>query len=100
MAAWEPTQHPWWLRAIVALAITALADGLGLPITAEGIESAEALEELKRLGSYQGQGPIYGCPQPADLTRERLAQLGLLPETEKVEADMDAALHRSNFLAR
>jgi PAS domain S-box-containing protein len=25
VAAWEPTQHPWWLRAIVALAITALA---------------------------------------------------------------------------
>jgi PAS domain S-box-containing protein len=25
LANWEPTQHPWWLRAVVALAITGLA---------------------------------------------------------------------------
>lgn len=59
-------------------AITSLGEGLGLPITAEGVETAEVVAELQRLGQFMAQGYLYGRPETADQTRERLAALGLL----------------------
>jgi len=58
--------------------IALLGKGLGLPITAEGVESAELLERLQSLGSFKGQGYLYGRPQPAQATREFLAGQDLL----------------------
>jgi predicted signal transduction protein with EAL and GGDEF domain len=60
--------------------IISLGDGLGLPITAEGIESEAVLTELKRFGKFKGQGYLYGFPEPADRTEAELAQLDLLLE--------------------
>jgi EAL domain-containing protein (putative c-di-GMP-specific phosphodiesterase class I) len=60
--------------------IISLGDGLGLPITAEGIESEAVLAELKRFGKFKGQGYLYGFPEPADRTEAELAQLDLLLE--------------------
>jgi diguanylate cyclase (GGDEF)-like protein len=66
--------------ATIIQAIAALADGLGMPITAEGIETKEVLDAIKAYGKFKGQGYFYGRPEPADQTEERLAQLDLLFE--------------------
>ncbi|NOW44251.1 diguanylate cyclase (GGDEF)-like protein [Novosphingobium sp. SG751A] len=58
--------------------IALLGKGLGLPITAEGVESTELLESLQSLGSFKGQGYLYGKPQDAQATREFLAERALL----------------------
>ena len=66
--------------ATIIRSIIQLSEGLGLPITAEGIESEEVLTELKRYGKFKGQGYLYGYPEPADRTEATLAQLDLLLE--------------------
>ncbi|WP_159994234.1 bifunctional diguanylate cyclase/phosphodiesterase [Roseomonas sp. 18066] len=52
-----------------AAAIIALARGLGLGTTAEGLEDEAGLQRLLSLGCERGQGPLFGRPGPA-------AQLG------------------------
>ncbi len=58
--------------ATIVRSITSLGEGLGLPITAEGIESEEVLDGLRALGQFKGQGYLYGRPQPADAVRAML----------------------------
>jgi EAL domain-containing protein (putative c-di-GMP-specific phosphodiesterase class I) len=50
--------------ALVA-AILAMADALGLEVTAEGVETSEQLIELKRLGCQRSQGYYLAHPMPA-----------------------------------
>jgi diguanylate cyclase (GGDEF)-like protein len=64
----------------VVEAISSLGRGMDLPITAEGIESAEILAELRKLGSFQGQGYLYGRPLSADDLRSELAAQDLLAQ--------------------
>jgi EAL domain-containing protein (putative c-di-GMP-specific phosphodiesterase class I) len=64
--------------ATIVDAITALGKGLGLPITAEGIENEEVLEKLRKYGKLKGQGYLYGRPEPASATLKRLEDLDLL----------------------
>lgn len=64
--------------ATIVQAITSLGEGLGLPITAEGVENADVVAELQRLGQFNAQGYHYGRPETAEQTRERLAELGML----------------------
>lgn len=45
---------------------TALCDGLGYSIVAEGVETSEQLFEIKRLGIKMVQGFLTGKPMPAD----------------------------------
>ncbi|MGH9041732.1 MAG: EAL domain-containing protein [Acidimicrobiia bacterium] len=52
-------------RAIVA-SIVDLAHAFGLTTTAEGVETAEQLTELRSLGCEQGQGYLWSRPLPAD----------------------------------
>jgi diguanylate cyclase (GGDEF)-like protein len=66
--------------AAIIQAIASLAAGLGLPITAEGIENAQVLEELQTFGNFKGQGYFYGQPESASKTEHRLHDLGLLNE--------------------
>ncbi len=66
--------------ATIIRSIIQLSEGLGLPITAKGIESEKVLTELKRYGKFKGQGYLYGYPEPADRTEATLAQLDLLLE--------------------
>ena len=66
--------------ATIIQSIIALGEGLGLPITAEGIENEAVLAELRRFGKFKGQGYLYGFPEPADRTEAELAQLDLLLE--------------------
>ena len=59
-------------------AIVSLGRGLSLPLTAEGVENAAILEKLRSMGGLKGQGYLYGHPEDAAATRERLAGLDLL----------------------
>lgn len=65
--------------------IALLGKGLGLNITAEGVESTELLAQLQSLGSFKGQGYLYGKPQPAEATRAFLAEHDMLvPNTDEL----------------
>ncbi|WP_295526341.1 EAL domain-containing protein [Novosphingobium sp. Chol11] len=59
-------------------AITSLGRGMAMPITAEGIESSEVLESLRKLGKFKGQGYLYGQPASASETRRLLREQQLL----------------------
>ena len=63
-------------------AIVSLGRGLSLPVTAEGVESAAILKALQAMGDLKGQGYLYGHPEDAVTTRERLAGLKLLAPEE------------------
>ena len=47
-------------------AIIALGHALGLSVIAEGVETADQLEELRALGSELGQGFLFGQPLSDD----------------------------------
>jgi EAL domain-containing protein (putative c-di-GMP-specific phosphodiesterase class I) len=49
----------------IAAAIVAMADTLGLRVVAEGVETHEQLEILRRLGCTYAQGFLLGRPVPA-----------------------------------
>ena len=83
-----PANHD---SATIVQAITALGEGLGLPITAEGIENPEILEELRKLGSFKGQGYLYGYPEDAAHTRRKLAELQLLAKVDDPAMSAPAA---------
>jgi EAL domain-containing protein (putative c-di-GMP-specific phosphodiesterase class I) len=68
-------------EAIVST-IANLARALHLPVTAEGVESQEAVERLQSLGCGEGQGWLFGKAVPADQIRR---QLGLEPTCATVE---------------
>jgi len=63
-------------------AIISLGRGLDLPVTAEGVESAEVLEALKGMGNLKGQGFYYGRPEDTGTTRARLAAMNLLAHSK------------------
>jgi EAL domain-containing protein (putative c-di-GMP-specific phosphodiesterase class I) len=71
-------------------AIISLGRGMSLPITAEGIENTRALDALKAMGDLKGQGYLYGRPEDADATRNRLAGLDLLTGERAAEIAMEA----------
>jgi predicted signal transduction protein with EAL and GGDEF domain len=76
--------------AAIVDAVTRLGKDLGLPVTAEGIENREILERLLQYGDIKGQGFLYGQPQPASATRDRLASLDLLRGEDAPETDDEA----------
>jgi EAL domain-containing protein (putative c-di-GMP-specific phosphodiesterase class I) len=51
-------------REALVAGVISLADRLGLPIVAEGIETADQLSALRRLGCGYGQGYHLGRPAP------------------------------------
>jgi predicted signal transduction protein with EAL and GGDEF domain len=64
--------------AAIVAAITRLGESLGLPVTAEGIETTEIEERLRQLGCSKGQGWLYGRPLPMPAARTLLAERNLL----------------------
>ena len=74
-------------------AIVSLGRGLSLPVTAEGVETAAILAALKGIGQMKGQGYLYGMPEDASTTRERLAALKLLADS-RPEPEAAAPAHR------
>jgi diguanylate cyclase (GGDEF)-like protein len=66
-------RDPQALRLVHA--IITLASTLGLPVVAEGIESASTARTLARLGCTMGQGFYYGHPLPVDAVAPRAGAL-------------------------
>lgn len=76
-------------NATIIQSIIALGEGLGLPVTAEGIESHEVLARLRELGNIKGQGFLYGLPEAAAGTTAKLVRHDLLLEPPVlIEADL------------
>lgn len=50
--------------ANIVATVVALAHRLGLAVIAEGIETREQAEALRRLGCERGQGYLFGRPEP------------------------------------
>jgi diguanylate cyclase (GGDEF)-like protein len=69
-------------------AIISLGRGLGMPVTAEGIEDPEVLGALQEFGHMKGQGYLYGMPEDAETTRQRLVALGLISDEAQQSNDM------------
>jgi EAL domain-containing protein (putative c-di-GMP-specific phosphodiesterase class I) len=67
-------------------AIVSLGRGLSMPVTAEGVETASILAALRQMGQLKGQGYLYGKPEDATATRERLAGLKLLSQQPQAVA--------------
>ncbi len=61
-------------------AIVNLASGLGMTATAEGIETAEQLRQIRRAGCAEAQGYYIGRPQPAGIILAALGQRAGRPE--------------------
>lgn len=55
-------------------AIVALAKGLGIETTAEGVESEEQAEKMRSLGCDQLQGYLFGYPVPSAEIREEQSE--------------------------
>ena len=75
--------------ATIVQTIASLGAGMSLPITAEGIESAEVLDELRAFGKFKGQGYLYGRPTPAAEVRVLLAERGLLAHNAERDTLLD-----------
>ena len=71
-------------------AIVSLGRGLSLPVTAEGVETAAILQALRSIGPLKGQGYLYGKPEDAAATRDRLENLDLLTDAEAALGDPSA----------
>ena len=68
--------------AAIVNAISRLGESLNLPVTAEGIEDAEAEARLRAMGCSHGQGYLYGRPMNAAHARRLLAEKRLLATAE------------------
>jgi diguanylate cyclase (GGDEF)-like protein len=63
-------------EARIVKAIVSLSHALGLHTTAEGIETAQVLERLVKLGCDTGQGDLFGVPVPAATTATAIKEHG------------------------
>ena len=72
----------------IVKSITSLGEGMNLPITAEGIESREVLDELRTMGKFKGQGYLYGRPVDAKTVAAMLAERGLLIHERTTQLDL------------
>lgn len=73
--------------ATIVRSIIAMGEGLGLPVTAEGVETPQVLEALQQIGSVKAQGYLYGKPGPADAIESELEQLDLLLQPGALSGD-------------
>ena len=60
----------------IVRAVVGLAQGLGISVTAEGIEREDQLEALRELGCDRGQGFLFARPLPAAEAGAALARRG------------------------
>jgi EAL domain-containing protein (putative c-di-GMP-specific phosphodiesterase class I) len=58
--------------AAIVKAVTTLAQALGIPVTAEGLEDAATYEKAAALGARTGQGWFIGKPMNADAVADLL----------------------------
>ena len=58
---------------VIVRAIIGMSQGLGLTVTAEGVETAEQARAISKIGAQQAQGFLLGHPMPIDEVRRLLA---------------------------
>ncbi|QIG80594.1 putative bifunctional diguanylate cyclase/phosphodiesterase [Stakelama tenebrarum] len=63
----------------IVSAVSGLGKALGMPVTAEGVESAAIADALRALGCEQAQGYLFGMPVPADQLELLLAKSAAKP---------------------
>jgi diguanylate cyclase (GGDEF)-like protein len=63
-----------------------LARHLGMEVVAEGVETEQALEELRRLGCHLAQGFLISPPLPAEALEAWLANGGFQPAWAELQA--------------
>lgn len=70
--------RPPGVASSIIQAIVTLAHSLGMEVTAEGVETAQQLLQLKHLGCEQGQGYFFSQPVTSEVAEALLAanQLG------------------------
>ncbi|MFM6950149.1 MAG: putative bifunctional diguanylate cyclase/phosphodiesterase [Novosphingobium sp.] len=80
-------------QAIVR-SIISLGQGLGMPVTAEGVETEAVLAALANFQGLKAQGYLYGHPEPADATLDALRELHLtLDRTDVDTPPLDTGKH-------
>lgn len=72
-------------RAVVAATVE-LADGLGLHVVAEGVETEEQAEALRQAGVHRAQGFLYAPAVPLDTLRDWV-MVGAPWQREQARAD-------------
>lgn len=60
--------------AAIVKAVTTLGAAIGIPVTAEGLEDAAAVERVRSLGARTGQGWYLGKPMTAEAVTDYLAR--------------------------
>ncbi|MCK6411803.1 MAG: bifunctional diguanylate cyclase/phosphodiesterase [Azonexus sp.] len=63
---------------VMVEAVTMMADSLQLSVVAEGIETQEQLQLLRRMGCRYGQGYLFSRPVPAEQLPEAVARIDAL----------------------
>ncbi len=81
----EPAGHAQLVDAIIAL-----ARGLDLPLTAEGVENEDILGALRSMGKLKAQGYVFGEPESAEQVRQRLAASGKLTGAGRLSGPLPA----------
>ncbi|MBW3635607.1 MAG: EAL domain-containing protein, partial [Armatimonadetes bacterium] len=61
-------------RSVIMQAVQTLGHGLGMSITAEGIETSEQLAELRDMGCAIGQGYLWAEPLSSSALFDLLGQ--------------------------
>jgi diguanylate cyclase len=81
--------------SVIVRTIIALAHGLGLNVVAEGVESRETYELLKKLNCDEGQGYYFSQPLPATELIVRLSDfvLALKNDDQKTFASAPTRVH-------
>jgi diguanylate cyclase (GGDEF)-like protein len=72
--------------AAIAAAIISMARGLGIEVTAEGVENEEQMDFLKRAGCHLVQGYHFGSPLPPDELEKLVRQVRGTPVPEPATA--------------
>ncbi len=63
----------------IVTAIAKMGESLGVPVTAEGVETEAVAEQLREIGCEKAQGWLHGRPLAAADARKMLHERGLLP---------------------
>ncbi|RYD52528.1 MAG: EAL domain-containing protein [Sphingomonadales bacterium] len=79
--------------AAIVNAIVGLGESLNLPITAEGVETAEIEERLRALGCAKSQGWLYGRPMSVTNARRLLAERRLLQQQSPQQVPVPQQVH-------
>ena len=77
-------------------AIIGLGRSLGMVTTAEGVETADQLEQLRAEGCDEMQGYLFSPPQPLEVVDSLIVRLG---RTEPADRFAEPAWHADTRLS-